>query len=149
MKLNSILKLSSLGLVSLGLVSTVALTATSCSDVQVIEVTGEFKPTGESNGESSVKINNLTTLGANDKSTTVVRDYESYVKYGEEMADSSPTVFVIGEAGKDGAVIFTVTTADAEVKSYSLNGLYALGDSSKPDTLKFYPIIVKITVTAA
>jgi hypothetical protein len=145
MKLNSILKLSSLGLVSLGLISTVALTATSCSDVvDEITLTGDFATSGRGFGESSVKINKLIALTANDKSTTVVKDAGSAEKFSNESTGAAVSVF--GAAGVDGAVIFSVTTLNAELKTYSLNGYYTEGDVSQPGTVKAHAITVKITI---
>jgi hypothetical protein len=152
MKLNSILKLSSLGLVSLGLVSTVALTATSCSDVvDEITLTGEFKQGATSvPATANVEIKDLLLLVANDKSTTTVTDEASKGAFSVEGADALVEVmgYVIEKTDS-----YTVSIdADAEVKSYELKGYYAYGKSTGDEdatNVKYHAITVKLTVTAA
>jgi hypothetical protein len=153
MKLNSILKLSSLGLVSLGLVSTVALTTTSCSDVvNEITLTGEFKQGTSTPATANVKIKDLVELYANDVSTTVVTDEASGDTFHTESADA--LVYVMGSTDVEtGAYTYIVyINVDAEVKSYELKGYYMYGKVAKDEdkaNIKYHAVTIKLTVIAA
>jgi hypothetical protein len=152
MKLNSILKLSSLGLVSLGLVSTVALTTTSCGDideidVQVIDLDGEFSTNGTLQVEPSPKTSNFIKLRANDKATTVVTDAATMAEFDEVTLRGGLTVNVVGNAATSEK--YSVTTTNAEAKSYILYGYYTDSDANDSTIIKYHPINIRLTVVAA
>jgi hypothetical protein len=154
MKLNSILKLSSLGLVSLGLVSTVALTTTSCSDVvSEITLTGDFKQGAFSElATANVKIKDLILLIANNKASTTVTDEASRDTFDNESADTSVDVMGSMDAETGGYTYVVSIDADAEVKSYELKGYYMYGKDTEDEdkaNIKYHAVTVKLTVTAA
>ncbi|MDR2847308.1 MAG: hypothetical protein LBV22_03150 [Mycoplasmataceae bacterium] len=153
MKLNSILKLSSLAMVSLGLVSTVALTSTSCSGgLNSIQLIGEIKTDGQVDVKANTQIGDLLTLTAYDTSTvTEVVDAESATAYS--LAAETATIKVIHLPSMtdpaDNKQLFEVTTKDVAAKSYEFKGFYITGNSKDTsNTKKYHMITIKFTVVA-
>jgi hypothetical protein len=145
MKINNILKLSSLGVVSLGLVSTVVLTSTSCGDglVSTIKLFGEFTTlTTMSIADPNVKIPNIQSLEANDKSTTTVSDANTLAAFEAEAEGAK--IVVRGYIKDDNSFEYIVTFNDVDAGNYKFKGYYIYDDGSTSG--KIHAVTVKLTV---